>query len=115
MSAESLLSALSDPLPEIRREAVRELGEKGEYGSVEALIAALNDPDDDVRLETVIVLGKIGDQRAVDPLIDKLTGNDYFYVRKKAGYTLYTFLKNERLDEGLRLKIRSHWRSWYLT
>ncbi len=94
-----------------------ELGDTGNPGAVdvEELIAALDDPDDGVRLEAVIALGKIGDPRAVDPLIKKLDSDDYFYVRKKAAYTLYTFLRQERLDEGLRQKIRARWRSWYLT
>jgi HEAT repeat protein len=63
----------------------------------------------------VVALGKIGDPMAVEPLIDKLESDDYFYVRKKAAYTLYVFYKQERLEESLRQKILSHWRSWYLT
>ncbi len=107
--------SLRDRDPKVRKKAVMELGDTGEPGAAEELIAMLDDPDDDVRLEAVIALGKIGDQRAVEPLIKKLDSYDYFYVRKKAAYTLYTFLKQERLDEGLRQKIRARWRSWYLT
>ena len=110
-----LMSALKSPDAGVRRRSILALGERGERHAVEEIIAALDDPDDDVRLAAVIAPGRIGDPRAVEPLIRKLTGYDYFYVRKKAGYTLYVFLKQERLDDGLRQKIRSHWRSWYLT
>ncbi len=112
---ESLLSDLKDARPATRRKAVLALAERCEGRAPEAIIEALDDPDDEVRLAAVVSLGKIGDPRAVEPLIAKLKSYDYFYVRKKAGYTLYTFLKQERLDEGLRLKIRANWRSWYLT
>ena len=108
-------SAMEATDPAVRRRAVRALGEMGGYYTVDRIIAALDDPDDHVRLEAVIALGKIGDPRAVEPLIRKLKSYDYFYVRKKAAYTLYTFLEQENLDDDLRQKIRSHWRSWYLT
>jgi len=111
----SFFPAPEDANAAARREVIRALGEKGEHRAVKDVIAALGDPDDGVRLAAVVALGKIGDPRAVEPLIEKLESDDYFYVRKKAAYTLYTFLRQERLDEGLRLKIRSHWRSWYLT
>lgn len=112
---ETLISAMKDADPAVRCQAILVLGEKAEYCIVEGIIAALDDPDDDVRLAAVVALGKIGDPRAVEPLIRKLKSYDYFYVRKKAAYTLYTFLKQERLDDSLRQKILSHWRSWYLT
>jgi HEAT repeat protein len=115
ISIVSLMAGLKDHDPKVRKKAVVELGDIGDSGATEEIITLLDDPDDDVRLEAVVALGKIGDQRAVEPLIKKLKSSDYFYVRKKAAYTLYTFLKQERLDEGLRQKIRSHWRSWYLT
>lgn len=101
--------------PRARKKAVAEAGASGDAGAVGDVIALLDDPDDDVRLEAVVALGRIGDQRAVEPLIRKLKGYDYLYIRKKAAYTLYTFLGREGLDEGLRQKIRAHWRSWYLT
>ncbi len=112
---EPLMAALKDTDPSIRRQAVVALGDRRDRGATDEIIRALKDPDDDVRLDAVIALGKIGDARAVEPLIEKLKSYDYFYVRKKAAYTLYIFLKQEGLDAQLREKILSHWRSWYLT
>ena len=106
---------MEDIDPGVRRQAVKALGDMGDSRATTEVIAKLNDGDDDVRLEAVIALGKIGDPQAVEPLIEKLESDDYFYVRKKAAYTLYVFYRQERLEEGHRQKILSHWRSWYLT
>ena len=112
---ESLIAALKDGDPAIRRQAVIALGTRGDRRATNEIIRSLKDRDDDVRLEAVIALGRLGDARAVEPLIEKLKSYDYFYVRKKAAYTLYIFFKQEGLDPQLRDKILSHWRSWYLT
>ncbi|OPY30024.1 MAG: PBS lyase HEAT-like repeat protein [Methanocella sp. PtaU1.Bin125] len=114
-SVEALLVALRDGDPAARRQAAIALGDVGDSRATGDLIRSLDDRDDVVRVEAVIALGKIGDARAVEHLIAKLKSQDYLYVRKKAAYTLYVFLKQERLDPGLREKILSHWRSWYLT
>jgi HEAT repeat protein len=114
-SVETLLADMRDARPSVRKNAILALAGRCEGRAPGGIIEALDDPDEEVRLAAVVALGKIGDPRAVEPLILKLKGHDYFYVRKKAAYTLYTFLKQEGLDDGLRQKIRSHWRSWYLT
>lgn len=114
-AVEPLLAALKDGDPAVRRQAVIALGDWRDRTAVVEIIRSLKDTDDDVRLEAVVALGKIGDARAVEPLIEKLKSYDYFYVRKKAAYTLYIFLKQDNLDARLREKILSHWRSWYLT
>jgi HEAT repeat protein len=114
-SIESLIDTLKLADPEARKSATKRLGEIGDDRAIQPLIMMLKDVDDDVRLEAVIALGKIGDPFAVEPLIEKLKSSDYFYVRKKAAYTLYTFYKKENLSEDLRQKIMSNWRAWYLT
>ena len=114
-AVEPLVTAMKDSDPAVRRLAVIALGDLGDWKATEELIRSLNDRDDAVRLEAVIALGKIGDPRAVEPLIEKLKSYDYFYVRKKAAYTLYIFYRQAHLDTRLREKIMSHWRSWYLT
>jgi len=115
MAVAELMAALKDADPSARRQAIFALGELSGRNATGAIIRALDDPDFDVRLEAVIALGKIGDPAAIEPLIDKLDSDDYFYVRKKAGYTLYLFLKQNNLDKRLRDKIMARWRSWYLT
>ncbi len=110
-----LVLLLKDADPVLRRHAVKELGDSGDPRAVEDIMTMLGDGDDAVRLEAVVALGKLGDPRAVEPLIEKLDSDDYFYVRKKAAYTLYVFFKQKGLSEGLRQKILSRWRSWYLT
>jgi HEAT repeat protein len=112
---EPLLAALKDDDPAVRRQVLIALGDRGDRTAVVEIIRSLKDSDDDVRLEAVVALGKIGDARAVEPLIEKLKSYDYFYVRKKAAYTLYVFLKQKDLDTRLKEKILSQWRSWYLT
>ncbi len=84
---------------------------------VEGLLktAIQKDAPMDIRVRAIEALGEMGDFRAVEPLITLLKSDDYLYVRKKAAFTLYLFLKREGLSEGLRQKIMSHWRSWYLT
>ena len=114
-AVEPLLAALQDRDPAIRKQAAVALGNLGDRRATAGLIGALKDRDDGVRLEAVIALGRIGDPQAIEPLIAKLKSYDNFYVRKKAAYTLYVFLKQKSLDADLRDKIMSHWRSWYLT
>jgi len=84
---------------------------------VEGLLKAAKQKDTpiDIRIKAIDALGEIGDGRAVEPLIELLKSDDCLYVRKKAAFTLYRFLKTEGLSEVLRQKIMSHWRSWYLT
>jgi HEAT repeat protein len=53
----SLLLALNDPHADVRRLAVKALGQIGELSSVNFLIDALNDPDRSVRATAAIALG----------------------------------------------------------
>lgn len=115
LGIQELISLLRDSDPYIRRQAVRALGDMGDPQATASIIPMLKDHDDSVRLEAVVALGKIGDPGAVEPLIEKLESDDYFYVRKKAAYTLYVFYRQKHLEEDKQLKILSHWRSWYLT
>lgn len=78
-------------------------------------VAMQKDAPMEIRIMAIDALGEIGDSRAVEPLIELLKSDDYLYVRKRAAYTLYLFLKMEGLSDALRQKIMSHWRSWYLT
>ncbi|MGM3276758.1 HEAT repeat domain-containing protein [Ralstonia sp. 24A2] len=59
-----LLAALSDPVPEVRRQAAEGL-RFGPPQVLPALLAVANDPEPRVRLEVVIALGRQRDARAV--------------------------------------------------
>jgi HEAT repeat protein len=78
---EPLIGALKDPNHEVRRAAVRALGQMGAPG-VEPLIAALKDQHDDLRKAAVQALGKMG-APAVEPLIAALRDQDW-HVRNYA-------------------------------
>jgi alpha-glucoside transport system substrate-binding protein len=65
---ESVLAALNNEDPAIRKGAARTLGKLGDPQAVEPLIAAMKDSDKDVRMSVVASLGLIGDDRAVEPL-----------------------------------------------
>ena len=62
-----LLEALSDPVPEVRRQAAEGL-RFGPPQVLPALLAAANDPEPRVRLEVVIALGSLRDARAVETI-----------------------------------------------
>lgn len=62
-----LLAALSDPAPEVRRQAAEGL-RFGSAQALPALLAAANDPEPRVRLEVVIALGALQDAQALDTL-----------------------------------------------
>ena len=76
MAIEPLIHALKDEKLNVRMDAARTLGEKGDTRAVEPLIQALKDDDGAV----VEALGEIGDTRAVEPLIQALkNSNDLLY------------------------------------
>jgi len=105
----TLVAALADPIPEIRRKAAELLGdisdpasapylistftdslvsfdgEKALFrigtGAVDDLITALADPSQIIRAKSIDLLGQIGDQKAVNALIDLLTDSDV-YIRQ---------------------------------
>jgi HEAT repeat protein len=62
-----LLAALSDPAPEVRRQAAEAL-RFGPPQALPALLAAANDPEPQVRLAVVIAMGSLQDAQAVDTL-----------------------------------------------
>lgn len=65
-----LLRALADSDPEVRKNAVRALGNLGDRQVTGPLIATL--ADETVRVPALEALGKLGDERAVDPLLSYL-------------------------------------------
>ncbi len=71
-----LVQALEAADAEIRRRAVKVLGEIRSSRAVESLITALKDKDQGVRQWAAKALGAIGDLRAVEPLIAALKDKD---------------------------------------
>jgi len=72
LAVEELVSALSDPVLEVRREAARALGEIGDARAVPALLRAMQDPASNILLECAEALGKIGSPEAVPELVQLL-------------------------------------------
>ena len=76
-AVEPLAIALKDKNPEIRRNAVKTIGEIGDKTAVAPLIDVMDDADASVRNEAVIALGKIVDPGTVKYLIDALKDSRY--------------------------------------
>lgn len=69
-SVNALLLSLNDSNPNVRRLAVKALGQIGEMSSVDFLIRALNDPDRNVRATAAIALGNYRNPMAVQKIMD---------------------------------------------
>ncbi|MCX5671526.1 MAG: HEAT repeat domain-containing protein, partial [Planctomycetota bacterium] len=64
----SLCVALTDPMPGVRFEAARALGNAGDSRAFESLVGVLGDSNEQVRVMAAMALGELGDQRAVEHL-----------------------------------------------
>lgn len=76
MALDTLIRALDDPSPEVRRQAVTGLGHARSPAAVVHLVDELRDPESDVRSEAAEALGRIGEAGVLDPLIDALGDSD---------------------------------------
>ncbi len=68
LAVEELITALRDPIPEVRREAAKALGAIGDPRAVPALLQLLKDPASGLTLEAAEALGAIGSPDATDEL-----------------------------------------------
>lgn len=68
LAVEELITALRDPIPEVRREAAKALGAIGDPRAVPALLQVLKDPASDLALEAAEALGAIGSPNATEEL-----------------------------------------------
>ena len=73
---ESLIENLKNKNPDIRIEAIRELGRSNDDRAVFPLIEMLSDTHKEVLKYTFKALGEIGDERAVLPLIEFIETSD---------------------------------------
>jgi len=76
MALDTLIRALDDPSPEVRRQAAQGLGNARSSDAVAHLIDELRDPESNVRAEAAVALGQIGDSAVVDPLVEALADLD---------------------------------------
>jgi len=79
----TLITALRDEHPEVRRTAVSFLGWKDYADAVPALIQCLRDDDASVRKGAVAALANLNDENSVLPLI-KVLGDKELEIREKA-------------------------------
>jgi len=95
---DNMATALSDPSPQVRRQAVEELGEKGDPASVDLLRKSLNDPDPGVREAIALALREAGDagREAGGDLLAALQMETNASAAVEMGWTLY------RWDTDLR-------------
>ncbi|MEK6543341.1 MAG: HEAT repeat domain-containing protein [Elusimicrobiota bacterium] len=83
----SLIKRLSDPKPEIRKDAAIQLGQSKDAAAIDALIKTLADDNGGVAWSAAQALGEIGSDKAVAPLI-KLTENQNWGLRYAAAKAL---------------------------
>jgi putative membrane-bound dehydrogenase-like protein len=74
----TIVAALGDSDPSVRRQAARQLGTRQAAVAVEPLIKLLGDPDKSVRYHAATALGRIGDPSAVAALLPALDESDLF-------------------------------------
>lgn len=95
----SLIAALKDDDPIVRRNATKALVEIKDTGAVEPLINSLKDSDLIVRRNAAKALGEIKDTRAVEPLIASLK-DEGAVVRRNAAEALGK-IRDSRATESL--------------
>ncbi len=66
---EQLRAALENPMPKVRRFALRVLYALFADGAADQLIASLDDEDVEVKRLAIKILGKLRDKRVIDPLV----------------------------------------------
>ena len=97
-------TAISDPSPEVRKEAVASLAEFGEYEVLGVLsYILLNDPNEDVRSEAADELGKFHHPHSLDVFAKALKDKSPI-VRKKAIDGLKNIKKMTKKRESLEEK-----------
>lgn len=74
----TILKALDDPSTTVRRQAIRQLGQRRVTEAVPSLEAALKDSDASVRFQAASALGNIGNLRAIPALQSALKETDLF-------------------------------------
>src|SRR5207248_4968281 len=109
----SIVKALSDQSPAVRRQAARQLGTSRAAQALKPLTALLQDNDRSVRFQAATALGRIADPVAVPSLLKALDEQDLF--ARYAAFTALNYIGRSHpnawsaIAQGLRsekLKIR---------
>jgi putative membrane-bound dehydrogenase-like protein len=74
----TIVAALADPDPSVRRQAARQLGTRRADEAVPKLLKAFADTDKSVRFQAATALGRVGDAAAVASLVAGLDETDLF-------------------------------------
>ena len=82
-----IVSAANDPDPSIRRQVIRQLGQRRAPQAIGAIVQRLADPDPSVRFQSATALGRIAATNTVGPLVTALAESDLF-----ARYAMFTAL-----------------------
>lgn len=95
---DALLSCLDEnESQDLRREAIRSLGELGDAGVVDQLLPLLSDVDRNLRFEAIHALGKLGSDSARDGILEHLIDEDQL-IRLAAVEVMSGFSGDEVVD-----------------
>ncbi|MES0371176.1 MAG: HEAT repeat domain-containing protein [Mariprofundaceae bacterium] len=95
---DALLSCLDEnESQDLRREAIRSLGELGDPRAVDELLPLLSDADRNLRFESIHALGKLGSDSARDGILEHLIDEDQL-IRLAAVEVMSGFSGDEVVD-----------------
>jgi len=101
---EQLRGALENPMPKVRRFALRVLFALFGEGAADQLIASLDDEDVEVKRLAIRILGKLRDKRVIEPLIALVQKEGGEHVEEAVWNTLKV-LTDLREFEQLRARV----------
>jgi HEAT repeat protein len=101
---EQLRAALENPMPKVRRFALRVLFALFGEGAADQLIASLDDEDVEVKRLAIRILGKLRDKRVIDPLVALVQKEGGEHVEEAVWNTLKV-LTDLREFEQLRARV----------
>jgi len=101
---EQLRSALENPMPKVRRFALRVLFALFGEGASDQLIASLDDEDVEVKRLAIRILGKLRDKRVIEPLVALVQKEGGEHVEEAVWNTLKV-LTDLREFEQLRARV----------
>src|SRR5439155_10655377 len=92
----SIMEALADQSPAVRRQAARQLGISRATEAVKPLTGLLQDDDKSVRFQAATALGRIADPGAVPTLLNALADTDLF--ARYAAFTALNYIGRSHPD-----------------